>query len=95
MGFTCHLWKCKDCQKQIFYTSKQKHPSINHQCKHEKMTAENYALELLEKFSTRKDALIALDMCITQYIAIRGEDQHLNFFAETKVFLLKRKNYIQ
>lgn len=58
------------------------------------MTAENYAIELLEKFSTRKDALIALDMCITILISIRGEGEHLNYLTETKVFLLRKRNYI-
>jgi hypothetical protein len=58
------------------------------------MNAETYALELLEKFSSRKDALIALDMCITILIAIYGEGEHLNYLSETKVFLLKKRNYI-
>jgi hypothetical protein len=32
MGFTTHLWKCIDCEKQVLYTSNGKHPSINHEC---------------------------------------------------------------
>jgi hypothetical protein len=33
MGFTTHLYKCKYCEQQILYTSKQKHPSFTHNCK--------------------------------------------------------------
>lgn len=58
------------------------------------MTAETYALELLEKFSSRKDALIALDMCMIILTEIRGEGEYLNYLSETKVFLLKKRNYI-
>ena len=32
MGFTTHFWQCKECEKSILYTSKQKHPSITHLC---------------------------------------------------------------
>ncbi len=32
MGFTTHFWKCKECEKSILYTSKQKHPSLTHLC---------------------------------------------------------------
>lgn len=95
MGFTTHLWKCKDCQKQVFYTSKQKHPSINHQCKYQKMTAEDYALELLEKFTTRRDAIIALDLLFTYALFMKSEKNYLDFLDETKTHLLKKRNYIQ
>jgi hypothetical protein len=33
MGFTTHLWKCKYCEKETIYTSRQKHPSLYHNCK--------------------------------------------------------------
>lgn len=33
MGFTTHLFKCKYCEEQIMYTSKQKHPFYTHNCK--------------------------------------------------------------
>jgi hypothetical protein len=33
MGYTTHIYKCKYCEKQIIYTSNQKHPSFTHKCK--------------------------------------------------------------
>jgi hypothetical protein len=81
MGFTTHLWKCNKCDEQILYISKQKHPSFNHKCK-DKMDAKNKALELLEKFSTRKDALLAVDMLIVYLIAIKGKEDAFIFFLE-------------
>jgi hypothetical protein len=33
MGFTTHLYKCKKCNKEILYTSKQMHPTQWHKCK--------------------------------------------------------------
>lgn len=33
MGFTTHLYKCQNCNKEILYTSKQKHPTQWHKCK--------------------------------------------------------------
>jgi hypothetical protein len=45
MGFTTHLWKCNKCDKQILYTSRQNHPSINHKCKlkeRKQMEPENF-----------------------------------------------------
>lgn len=32
MGYTCHFWKCKECEKEILYTSRQEHPSKKHLC---------------------------------------------------------------
>lgn len=81
MGFTTHLWKCNECQKQVLYTSRQKHPSINHQCT-QQMDAKSKALELLEKFSTRKDALLAVDMLLTYYFAIKKKEDVFTFFLE-------------
>jgi hypothetical protein len=81
MGFTTHLWKCNECQKQVLYTSRQKHPSTNHQCK-EEMNAENKAKELLEKFSTRKDALLAVDMLMTYYFAMNKKEDVFTFYLE-------------
>lgn len=83
-------WTCIFCGK--FHDDNLKYKYCN--CNENKMTAENYALELLEKFSTRKDALIALDMCTTIMMAVHGEGSWLDRIEETKVFLLKRKNYI-
>jgi hypothetical protein len=81
MGFTTHLWKCNKCDEQILYISKQKHPSINHECKN-KMDAKDKAKELLEKFSTRKDALLAVDMLIVYLIAVKGKEDVLTFHLE-------------
>jgi hypothetical protein len=81
MGFTTHLWKCNKCDEQILYISKQKHPSINHKCQ-EKMKAKDKALELLEKFSTRKDALLAVDMLLTYYFAIEKTENVFTFYLE-------------
>jgi mRNA-degrading endonuclease YafQ of YafQ-DinJ toxin-antitoxin module len=81
MGFTTHLWKCNKCDEQILYISKQKHPSINHECKN-KMDAKYKAKELLEKFSTRKDALLAVDMLIVYIIAVKGKEDVLTFHLE-------------
>jgi hypothetical protein len=47
MGFTTHLWKCNKCNEQILYTSKQKHPSINHKCK-------NKMSDLIPKYSIKQ-----------------------------------------
>lgn len=33
MGFTTHIYKCKKCNKEILYTSKQNHPTQWHKCK--------------------------------------------------------------
>jgi hypothetical protein len=46
------------------------------------MDAKNKALELLEKFSTRKDALLAVDMLIVYLIAIKGKEDVSTFFLE-------------
>jgi hypothetical protein len=46
------------------------------------MDAKNKALELLEKFSTRKDALLAVDMLIVHLIAIKGKEDVAIFFLE-------------
>lgn len=81
MGFTTHLWKCNKCDEQILYISKQKHPSINHECKN-KMNAKNKAKELLEKFSTKKDALLAVDMLLTYYFAIKKTENEFTFYLE-------------
>jgi hypothetical protein len=32
MGFTHHIWECKECEKKILYTSRQQHPSKTHIC---------------------------------------------------------------
>jgi hypothetical protein len=46
------------------------------------MKAKNKALELLEKFSTRKDALLAVDMLMVHLIAIKGKEDVFIFFLE-------------
>jgi hypothetical protein len=46
------------------------------------MDAKNKAIELLEKFSTRKDALLAVDMLIVYLIAIKGKEDVAIFFLE-------------
>jgi hypothetical protein len=46
------------------------------------MDAKNKAIELLEKFSTRKDALLAVDMLIVYLIAIKGKEDVFIFFLE-------------
>jgi hypothetical protein len=46
------------------------------------MDAKNKAVELLEKFSTRKDALLAVDMLIVYLIAIKGKEDVFIFFLE-------------
>jgi hypothetical protein len=46
------------------------------------MDAKNKAVELLEKFSTRKDALLAVDMLIVYLIAIKGQEDVFIFFLE-------------
>ena len=46
------------------------------------MDAKNKALELLEKFSTRKDALLAVDMLIVYLIARKGKEDVAIFFLE-------------
>jgi hypothetical protein len=58
------------------------------------MTAEDYALELLEKFTTRRDAIIALDLLFTYALFMKSEKNYLDFLDETKVFLLKKTNHI-
>jgi hypothetical protein len=45
MGYTTHIYKCKYCEKQIIYTSNQKHPSFTHKCKlkeRKQMEPENF-----------------------------------------------------
>ena len=46
------------------------------------MDAKNKAVELLEKFSTRKDALLAVDMLIVNVMAIKGQEDVFIFFLE-------------
>jgi hypothetical protein len=46
------------------------------------MNAESKAKELLEKFSTRKDALLAVDMLITYYFAIQKKEDVFTFYLE-------------
>lgn len=81
MGWYTYYWKCKECDYQTIYTSRQSHPSIKHKCKKE-MKAQDKAKELLEKFSTRKDALLAVDMLITYYFAINKKEDVLTFYFE-------------
>jgi hypothetical protein len=46
------------------------------------MDAKSKALELLEKFSTRKDALLAVDMLLTYYFAIKKKEDVFTFYLE-------------
>ena len=46
------------------------------------MNEKNLALQLVEKFSTKKDALIAIDMMIMCYISIKGKEDIFVFFYE-------------
>ena len=46
------------------------------------MNEKNKANELLEKFSSKRDALIAVDMLIVQYIAIKGNEGVYIFYLE-------------
>lgn len=46
------------------------------------MNAKNKAIELLEKFSTRKDALLAVDMLLTYYFAIKKKEDVFTFYLE-------------
>jgi hypothetical protein len=32
MSWTNHLWKCPECEKNILYTSRYKHPILTHLC---------------------------------------------------------------
>ena len=55
------------------------------------MNEKNKAKELLEKFSSKRDALIAVDMLIVQYIAIKGtEDIHLFYLEGVKNEILNK-----
>lgn len=44
------------------------------------MNEKNKALELLEKFDTKRDLLIAIDMLITMYIAEKGVKDNITIF---------------
>jgi hypothetical protein len=44
------------------------------------MNEENKAIELIEKFSTKRDALLAIDMMMTMYIALKGLKDDVNIF---------------
>lgn len=33
MGWFTYHWKCKECNYQTIYTSRQPHPSLKHKCK--------------------------------------------------------------
>lgn len=46
------------------------------------MNAKDKAIELLEKFSTRKDALLAVDMLLTYYFAIKKKEDVFTFYLE-------------
>lgn len=46
------------------------------------MNAKNKAIELLEKFSTKKDALLAVDMLLTYYFAIKKTENEFTFYLE-------------
>jgi hypothetical protein len=55
------------------------------------MNEKNKAKELLEKFTTKRDALIAIDMLILQYIAIKGiEDPHSYYLERVKIEILNK-----
>ena len=56
------------------------------------MNAKNKAKELLEKFSTAKDALIAVDMLITYLIAIKKkEDVQIFYFEDVKYWIVNQQ----
>ena len=46
------------------------------------MNEKNKAIELIEKFSTKRDALLAIDMMLMMYIAVKGKEDILVFFYE-------------
>jgi hypothetical protein len=48
------------------------------------MNEKNTALQLLEKFSTKRDALLAIDMMMMCYISIKGKEDIFVFFYEFK-----------
>jgi hypothetical protein len=52
------------------------------------MDAKNKAKELLQKFSTPKDALLAVDMLLTYLIAIKGKEDLQTFHLEDVKFYI-------
>ena len=55
------------------------------------MNEKNKAKELLEKFSSKRDALIAVDMLIVQYIAIKGKYHiYLRYLEDVKNEILNK-----
>lgn len=44
------------------------------------MSEKNKAIELLEVFDTKRDAIISIDMLITMYIAEKGVKDNVSIF---------------
>lgn len=44
------------------------------------MNEKNKAIEFIEKFDTKRDALLAIDMLITMYIAEKGVKDNVTIF---------------
>ena len=57
------------------------------------MNEKTKAIELIEKFSTKRDALLAIDMMLMMYIAVKGkEDILVSFYEDVKREIMNLNN---
>jgi hypothetical protein len=82
MGNELKVWKCHLCNEIHIIRDKFKYCTCCDYKPKEIMNEKNTALQLLEKFSTKRDALIAIDMMLMMYISIKGKEDIFVFFYE-------------
>ena len=81
MGFETYTWTCKFCGKLHIWNGKYKYCNCcDYKPNLKTMNEKNKAIELIEKFSTKRDALLAIDMMMTMYIALKGLKNDINIF---------------
>lgn len=82
MGNELKVWKCHLCNEIHIIRDKFKYCTCCDYKQKEKMNEKTKAIELIEKFSTKRDALLAIDMMLMMYIAVKGKEDILVFFYE-------------
>ena len=82
MGNELKVWKCHLCNEIHIIRDKFKYCTCCDYKSKEIMNEKTKAIELIEKFSTKRDALLAIDMMLMMYIAVKGKEDILVFFYE-------------
>lgn len=81
MGNELKVWRCHLCKQiHIIKDNKFKYCNCCDYKPKENMNEKNKAIELREKFDTKRDALLAIDMLITMYIAEKGIKDNVTIF---------------